>query len=49
MNHVADNYLQCLYKYLQSAWDQFLPGAGFAYYSAISLDLGMSLFEAHLV
>ena len=48
MNRMVENYLRCYCNYHQDDWDDLLPGAEFAYNSAISEDLGMSPFEVDL-
>lgn len=48
MNRMIENYLRCYCNFHQNNWDELLPGAEFAYNSAITEDLGMSPFEADL-
>ena len=45
---MIENYLRCYCNYHQNDWDELLPGAEFAYNSAISDDLGMLPFEVDL-
>ncbi len=48
MNRMVENYLRCYCNYHQNDWDELLPGAEFAYNSAVSEDLGMTPFEVDL-
>ncbi len=48
LNRMVENYLRCYCNYHQVDWDELLPGADFAYNSAVSDDLGMVPFEANL-
>ena len=48
MNRMVENYLRCYCSYHQNDWDELLPAAEFAYNSAVTDDLGMSLFELDL-
>lgn len=48
MNRMVENYIRCYCNYHQNDWDELLPGAEFAYNSAVSDDLGMTPFEADL-
>lgn len=48
MNRMVENYIRCYCSYHQNDWDKLLPAAQFVYNSAVSEDLGMSLFELDL-
>ena len=48
MNRMVENYLRIYFNYHQDNWDELLPGAEFAYNSAVTEDLGMSPFELDL-
>ena len=48
MNRIVEIYLRWYCNYHQNNWDEILPGAEFAYSSAISDALGMPPFEADL-
>jgi hypothetical protein len=48
MNRMLENYLRCYCSYRQDDWAECLPSAEFAYNSALSEDLGISLFEVDL-
>ena len=45
---MIENYLRCYCSYHQDDWDELLPGAEFAYNSALSDDTGMTPFEMDL-
>ena len=48
MNRMVENCLQCYCNYHQNDWDELLPGAEFAFNSALRGDLGMAPFEVDL-
>ncbi len=48
MNRMVEKCLRCYCNYQQNDWDELLPGAEFAYNSALSEDLGMAPFKVDL-
>ena len=44
MKRIVENYLQYYGSYYQGSWDKLLPGAEFAYISAVSEGLGINPF-----